>query len=114
MKITNESKPIFLEVLKEKNSNALKISLVDHENGGKALDIQCVNLTNTDRVIDVNGVNVIMDEETEKMLEHYTFDKDEETGGLKLIYTGPHSCGCGCDCNGDHDCDCDCDCDDCH
>ncbi|MCH5180761.1 MAG: hypothetical protein J1F32_06080 [Erysipelotrichales bacterium] len=115
MKITDECKPIFLQVMEENKSNAIKISLTDHESGGKALDMQCVTLGESDHAVDINGIKVIMDEDTEKMLEHYVFDKDEESSGLKLIYNGPHACNCnhdsGCNCDGgcgcsDDDCDC--------
>ena len=109
MKITDTSKLIFLQVMEENQSDAVKISLTNHESGGKVLDMQCVKLSENDRVIDINGIKVIMDEETEIMLEHYIFDKDEESGGLKLIYNGPHSCDCNCGCD---DCGDDCDC--CH
>lgn len=116
MRITDECKPIFLQVMKENESDAIKITLTDHESG-KALDMQCVKVSEGDKTKDINGIKVIMDEETDKMLEHYIFDADEETKGIKLVYDGPHACNC----NHDSDCDCDCgcgcsddDCDCCH
>lgn len=104
MKITDKCKPIFLEVMKENDSDAIKFSLIDHESGKKALDMQCVKLSEGEQAKEINGIKIIMDEETDKMLEHYIFDMDEESKGIKLVYDGPHACNCG------HDSDCDCGC----
>lgn len=105
MQITDGAKEVFQKVLEEKKCDALKIALSDHD-GGKALNMECVTLSKDDHAININGLKIIMDEDTEEMLEHYVFDKDE-TGGLKLVYKGPHSCHCNCGCDGcDDDCDC--------
>lgn len=88
MKITDECKEILLNAIKDNGGDSLRIYMTEVEQG-KVLNMETYLKQDNDCVLEINGVNIVMDEETESALDHFIFDKDEKTGGLKLI----HCCG---------------------
>lgn len=107
MKITDSCKEILLNAIKENGGDSLRIYMTEVEQG-KALNMEVYSKKEVDRVLDINDVSIVMDDETENALEHYVFDKDEKTGGLKLVHCG-HHCHCHHE-NEDSCCQEDCDC----
>ncbi|MCR5309292.1 MAG: hypothetical protein K6E21_04195 [Bacilli bacterium] len=115
MKITRELNEFLKMFLKMEGKDAVEISLIPHECGGKGLDLHCVKLENRDYV-DYDGLKVIISKEDDEVLTHYILDADDKGGvAISMDTNYAHQCGCGhhgdCSCGEEnHTCSCGGDC----